>query len=229
MPGLHASARILRLLLRLSLLGACAPVVSHSPRVEPGPSFGVVLAARPCDSACSGREPVPATSAVFRQGWTREDGSGPAASFGLSIPGAILFPLVELDFYVQAPAAPSAPVFGGGVLLAIDHQMPYVQAGRVPPGGSGWYTTQGLATVTRSEGRGKAARYWSPAVAYRARAGELWWHLFVGGGIGTQYPVADADPRRPLRFVMAGAVLERAGAWPPLLPERPPPPRFPPR
>ncbi|HEX2187465.1 MAG TPA: hypothetical protein VHG51_01145 [Longimicrobiaceae bacterium] len=223
MAGLHASARILRRLLPALLLGACAPVVSHAPRVEPGPTFGLVAAARPCDSACAGSEPIPATSAVFRQGWVREDGSGPAASVGLSVPGVILFPLVELDFYVQAPAAPSAPVFGGGVLLAIDHQMPYVQAGRVPPGGSGWYTTQGLAFVTRTEGRGVAARYWSPALAYRLRGGELWWHVFVGGGIGTRYPDVETDPRRPLRFVMAGVVLERAGSWPPLFPERRPP------
>jgi len=43
-PG--APARLLCRLAPLLLLAACAPVVSHAPRVEPGPSLGVVLAAR---------------------------------------------------------------------------------------------------------------------------------------------------------------------------------------
>jgi hypothetical protein len=128
-----------------------------------------------------------------------------------------VLPLAELDLYVQAPTAPAAPVFGGGLLLAADHVMPYVQAGRVPPLGSGWYTTKGFAVANRPEGRGVAARYWSPAVAYRLRPGDRSAHLFLGGGIGTMHSDDGRGGREPLRFVMAGVVVERAAEWLPLL------------
>ena len=215
-PGVPA-----RLLCRLAplLLAACAPVVSHTPRVEPGPALGVVLAARPCDSSCAEREPVPPLGALFRHGWVRDGGTGPGFSVGLFVPGVVVLPLAELDLYVQAPAAPAAPVFGAGLLLAADHVMPYVQAGRVPQAGSGWYTTQGFAVATRPEGRGAAARYWSPAVAYRLRRGDRSAHLFLGGGIGAMRSDdgTGGRGREPLRFVMAGVVVERAAEWLPLL------------
>jgi hypothetical protein len=149
----------------------------------------------------------------------RDGGTGPGFSVGLFVPGLFVLPLAELDLYVQAPAAPAAPVFGGGLLLAADHVMPYVQAGRVPPFGSGWYTTQGFAVANRPEGRGAAARYWSPAVAYRLPRGDRSAHFFLGGGIGAMHSDdrGGGSGREQLRFVMAGVVVERAAEWLPLL------------
>ncbi|HEX7242022.1 MAG TPA: hypothetical protein VF263_17190 [Longimicrobiaceae bacterium] len=213
-------------------LGACAPTVTHAPRVEPGSTVGATLGVRPgaCDSSCSGAgEPAPALGVFFRHGWTSADSAGAAFSVGVFVPGAILVPVAELDLYAQAPSAPGAPVLGGGVLLAADHLMPYLQAGKTARDGSGWYTTQGAAFTSETSGSGVSAAYWAPAVAYRLGWGDRGVHLYLSGGVGRKrtsvYGEGATRTRSgPLRFLMLGAVLERRIAWRDLLPGPPPRP-----
>lgn len=216
----------------LLALGACAPTVTHAPRVEPGSVAGIVLGVHPgaCDSSCLDPEqPAPALGVFFRQGWTSADSAGAAFSVGVFVPGVILVPVAELDLYAQAPSAPGAPVIGGGVLLAADHMMPYLQAGKVARDGSGWYTTQGAAFTSEAGGSGVAATYWAPSVAYRLGWGDHGVHLYLSGGVGRKRTsVYDGGGTRtvsePLRFLMLGAVLERRVTWRDLVPGPPPRP-----
>ncbi|MDP9349097.1 MAG: hypothetical protein M3P24_08155, partial [Gemmatimonadota bacterium] len=147
-----------------------------------------------------------------RYGWVVGDSTPTAFQVGFYVPALVLFPFAELDLYAQAPAAPGAPVYGAGMLLAADHFMPYAQLGRVPPGRPGWYTTQGVAFVFHGHEAGPA-RYWSPALAYRFIAWERTAHLFLTGGIGrrTVFVYQPQSPplerSEPLRFLMVGVVL----------------------
>jgi hypothetical protein len=145
--------------------------------------------------------------------------SAPGWSAGLTASTALVSS--ELDLYVQAPRSLALDV-GAGVLAAGTHAMPYVQAGRMKPDGSGWYTTQGFAVlasrpsrwITEPSEERVEPRYWAPAVAYRAR-GRYGVHVYVSGAFGT----ADArkyrgqEPglhtvRQPVRAVMVGMVFD---------------------
>lgn len=109
--------------------------------------------------------------------------------------------------------------------------MPYVQAGRMREDGSGWYTTQGFAWMTRRPteytlfpraGADAAPletrpRYWAPSVAYRWR-GRRARHAYVGGAFGTgdvydyvhtpQGSQLRKVGTQPVRVLMAGLTLE---------------------
>ncbi len=219
----------------LACAAACAPVVTHGPRVEEGLTFyGTAGGARSlCERPVCDTELFPQQGAGVRYG-RAASASAPGLSAGLTVSTGWVSS--ELDLYAQAPASPAGVDVGVGVLAAPAHQMPYVQAGRMNADGSGWYTTQGFAIMGSRPGRWAPSleagpgpervkpRYWAPTIAYRTR-GRYGVHLYLTGAFGT----AEAkkyrgdEPgfhtvRQPVRAVMMGTVFDVQ----PL--RRPPPP-----
>ena len=130
-----------------ALLGlvACAPVVTHGPRVAPGLSVGLTSGVAPatvCDS-CAGM--FPAMGVVGRWGFIARDPGVPSVQVGVGLKLGD----VEGDVYVQAPSD-GAAAYGAGVMATGYFVMPYVQWGLDRPDGTGFYTTQGFAVGTHS-------------------------------------------------------------------------------
>jgi hypothetical protein len=245
------SPRTLLTLMAAVCTAACAPVVAHGPRVEQGVTFyGTAGGARPfCSRPECDTDLVPQQGVGVRYG-RAASASAPGWSAGLTLSTGWVSS--ELDLYTQAPDGSTPFDAGAGVLLSPAHVMPYVQAGRMRPDGSGWYTTQGFAFMASRPARWSTEgpseervtpRYWAPTVAYRTR-GRYGVHFYVSGAFGT----ADAkkyrgeEPgfrtvRQPVRVVMTGVVFDvqperRARQAPPSSEPRPavpPPPAVQPR
>lgn len=216
---------------------ACAPIVTHGPRVEPGFSVtstvGVPHAF--CDSAC-GLELAPQLG--FGARWGRAADPGRA---GYSITGTFSSSIIssEADLYVQAPER-SDWAMGGGVLLSPNHVMPYVQAGLMDAGGAGFYTTQGFVVMAErprqfglidEPSHLVRPRYWAPTLAYRmnTRRGAI--HLYVSGALGWMDRVPQGGTtagREPVRGLMAGISAEQPISFPLFMATPPPPPGPPP-
>jgi hypothetical protein len=236
-------------LVLLTCAAACAPVVTHGPRVEPGITFyGTFGGTRSlCGREACDTELVPQHGGGARYGRAATD-STPGFSVGFTYSTG--FVSSEVDLYVQAPASPLGLDAGAGVLAAGSHVMPYVQLGRMRPDGSGWYTTQGFAFLAeRDVGwaldepvEQVTPRYWAPAVAYRTR-GRYGVHVYASGAFGSArvrtYEFDAPDPhteRQPVRAVLMGIVFDvqpepapRPAARPVPVPAVPPPPAGPPR
>jgi hypothetical protein len=228
---------------------ACAPVVTHSPRVEPGITlYGTMGSTRSlCSQETCDTDLVPQMGGGARYGRVATD-STPGFSAGFTYSAGV--ESSEVDLYVQAPASRLALDAGAGVLAAGTHVMPYVQLGRMQPDGSGWYTTQGFAFLgERVAGlildepyEEVTPRYWAPTIAYRTR-GRYGVHVYASGAFGsarvTLHEPDEPDPRterQPVRAVMMGVVFDVLSAPPPgsLPPARGPvaavpPPPAPPR
>lgn len=215
---MHVLRTTLQALAALLCLAACAPVVTHGPRVQPGRELSVAVGWRweACDSCGAGL--VPPIGTVARYGWTPDGPDGAAYSVGALVPGFIFIPLSTLDVYAQAPVRANGIVFGGGLSAGVMDVMPYVQVGRQDADGDGWYTTQGFVWAAyRAEpevflngSRGSvfervSATYWSPTVSYRQ--GEI--TLYASGALGTHDGGAEVGtgPRRPVRSLLFGFVL----------------------
>lgn len=220
-------------LVLLCVPAACAPIVTHGPRPEPGVQVMATLGIPQelCDSGCE-VELIPQLGFGVRSGRPAENGN-----FGYSVTGTFSASILatEADLYVQAPTAPEWAA-GGGVLLSFAHVMPYVQLGRMRADGSGFYTTQGFALLTQRTnfsftGRDNfliTPRYWAPTVAYRFAHRDGAVHVYLSGAFGS----AGADdgglppeiPSRgsvPIRQVMAGVTVEHfVRRPPPLAPAR---------
>lgn len=215
--------------LLLAFAAACAPIVTHGPRVQDGLSFhgtlggGRALCGPPeCDTRLT-----PQYGGGIRYG-RAATASAAGMSAGLTVSTFIVSS--ELDVYVQAPTSLSRLDVGAGVLLAGTHGMPYVQAGRMKPDGSGWYTTQGFAFLSRRDmdwgidvdtEKKVQPRYWSPSIAYRAR-GQYGVHVYASGAFGTssvrKRPTDGTGlytERQPVRAVMMGIVFDVQPAQPP--------------
>ena len=204
---------------------ACAPVVTHGPRVEEGFTFyGTAGGGRPlCERQVCDTNLTPQQGVGVRHG-RAATASAPGFSAGVTLSSTFISS--DLDLYVQAPASFSSLDVGAGVVAGPTHLMPYVQAGRMKPDGSGWYTTQAFAFLARRSARWSLSlnegpseeevkpRYWAPTVAYRTR-GQHGLHFYLTGAFGT----ADAkkyrgeEPgfrtvRQPVRAVMMGIVFD---------------------
>lgn len=211
--------------LLLACAAACAPIVTHTPRVEEGFSlFGTAGGgARLCDTLRCETQLVPQQGFGVRYGQAAtatRPGVSAAATFSTAIVSS------ELDLYLQAPTSWGLDM-GAGVLTAPTHDMPYVQVGNIREDGSGWYTTQGYAFLSSRfpdwtldfDGPAGAdevtPRYWAPTVAYRTR-GRPGVHVYLSGAFGSAKAVvysADSLPtrtttRQPVSMVMMGIVFD---------------------
>jgi hypothetical protein len=227
----------------LACAAACAPVVTHGPRVEPGVTlYGTMGGTRSlCSQETCDTDLVPQMGGGARYGRAATD-STPGFSVGFTYSTGFISS--EVDLYVQAPASRVGLDAGAGVLAAGSHAMPYVQLGRMRPDGSGWYTTQGFAFLAQRQIGWTlddplvqvTPRYWAPAIAYRM-AGRYGVHVYASGAFGsarvtTQDP-GEADPRterQPVRSVLMGVVFDVQTDPPPrsLPPARGPVPAVPP-
>lgn len=198
--------------LALGLLTACAPVLTHGPRVEPGlfvgGTAGLLLTQ---DSARSPDVVTPQWVPFARYGLVGKPG-GVAGSLGLALGGSPESP-VEADLYVQLPSGSSEWAYGAGVVTSTAVLMPYAQIGKPVGRGMEVYTTQ--AYVHRNDFNDRQAglfessetvvrpRYWAPSLALRAREGALGVSLQVTGAFGRyEEKVRDSGPgtrSRPLR------------------------------
>lgn len=228
-PG-RPSLRTFLALLGAACTAACAPIVTHGPQVERGARFTVTAGPSHslCDSVTCDLDLVPQAALGIRGG---RPATETRAGFSVGTNLSINIFSSDVDIYVQAPTGAAPMDAGAGVLLSAAHVMPYVQAGRVREDGSGWYTTQGSASMTRrpteytlfprvgaddapSEMR---PRYWAPSVAYRGR-GRRAMHTYVGAAFGTgdAYEYVDTPQgsrlqkvgTQPVRVLMAGIILE---------------------
>lgn len=220
----------------LLCLAACAPVVTHGPRVEPGWDWGLAAGWRVTDCDSCGAGLVPPIGTIARYGWTPDGPEGLGYSIGAMVPGFVLIPASTLDFYVQAPAPPDGVVVGGGLTAGLRDVMPYVQAGRQDARGRGWYTTQGLVLaayrpepgVFLNGARGTvfehvSAVYWSPTLAWQGE--EI--TLYASAALGSHDGGAEdgIGERHPLRALLFGATLKVLDpfapvGFPPLPPRR---------
>lgn len=209
-------------------MGACAPIVTHGPRVQGGTHVVVTAGAglSPCDTVTCDLELLPQAALGIRTG---RAATATRPGFAMGVNASINLISSELDLYAQAPAGFTPLDAGAGVLLSAAHVMPYVQAGRTRENGSGFYTTQGFVWMARRQtdyafldpGRQGAPdelapRYWAPSVAYRT-GGRRGVHLYVSGALGTAAayaypPYGGSELQRvgsqPVRWLMAGVVFE---------------------
>lgn len=214
----------------------CAPIVTHGPRVEPGLTVYATGGApqRLCDSTVCTTELIPQLGAGLRYGRPATE-TAAGWSVGLTASSSVISS--DVDVYGQLPRGTGGVEAGGGILLGGAYTMPYVQAGRLGPDGSGFYTTQGLAWMyprppeirfdTYSGVETVEPLYWAPTVAYRhARRGRVI-HVYLAGAFGrarVHDPVPDSTGRirgsQPVRTVMLGVTAERRvrGVMPPVLP-----------
>jgi hypothetical protein len=207
-------------LLLLALGPACAPVLTHGPRVEPGLFLGSTLGLLiGQDTATAPDAVTPAWAPYVRYGFAGKPG-GVAGSLALSVGNGF-----DVDAYLQLPSRQEW-AYGGGVMASPAYVMPYVQAGQSFGRGYEVYTTQAyvhrtdftdgnvaLLDVGPNEVR---PRYWAPSLALRRRQGALGASLEFTGAIGSY----DQRPRgfgegtsgqttsRPLRALSASVTAD---------------------
>jgi len=185
------------LVLVLVLAGACVPVVTHGPRVEPGFSLGV-------SAGVDAHAFAPQNDPLFlpvnwswpvQYGWRAPGDTGVAVLVGVNVPGPAvigtpLLVLSEGDVFVQLPSRPGAMQRGVGVLGSAYHVMPYVQLGRERSGAKGWYTTQGvvwLREIPQGDDFGREPGVaWMPALAAYDGGRFITATGYLQGGLGLQ-------------------------------------------
>jgi hypothetical protein len=202
-------------------LAACAPVLTHGPRVEPGlfvGGTGGLLLTR--DTALAPDVVTPQWVPYARYGLAGKPG-GVAGSLALAWGSSAESP-VEADLYVQLPSGGSEWAYGAGVVASTALVMPYAQIGKTFGRGYEAYATQ--AFVRRNDFNDRQVylvdyaptvvrpRYWAPTVALRRREGALGVSLQVTGAFGRyEERVRDSGPgtrSRPLRAVTASVTTD---------------------
>jgi hypothetical protein len=181
----------------LMVLSGCAPIVAHSPRIEPGGSFAIIGGWRQalCEACTAGI--VPPIGSVIGYGYV-PDGIAPALALHAAIPFGLFFPASQLDVFVQAPFKPPI-AWGGGIQVSMNDVMVYGQFGRIADDGTGWYLTQGLVQaayrpepyVFLNGRRGgifdeSAMNYWSPQASYAIVFQDRLVTFFLSGAFGVQ-------------------------------------------
>jgi hypothetical protein len=202
-------------------LAACAPVLTHGPRVEPGlflGGTGGLLLTR--DTALAPDVVAPQWAPYARYGLAGKPG-GVAGSLGLALGSSPESP-VEADAYIQLPSGDTDWAYGTGVVASPALAMPYVQVGKSFARGYEVYATQ--AFVRRDDYNDRQVylletaptevrpRYWATTVALRRRDGPLGFSLQLTGAFGRyDERVRDSGPgtrSRPLRAVTTSLAAE---------------------
>lgn len=165
------------LLLALLAAPACAPVVMHPPRTDPGVFMGWTIGvAAPSDSVLR-LAMLPLATPYLRVADRADNGWGGSATMAFNL-GAVAG--VQGDAYVEVPSRASGWAHGAGLTLGGNFAMPYVQIGRQDTLGSGWYTTHSYtlrgfqpesgALFDGGSGGDVRPRYWTSTItARRAR------------------------------------------------------------
>lgn len=167
-----------------ALFTGCMPHVMHGPRVEDDGLSGSLSLTLGRNREVGDLESriLPSLYAGLRRSWVPADGTGVAGSIGVQVP-LLLAPVLAdddpnrfdalmatsyADVYIQ-PSRDLDPGFetGFGVLASTALAGPYLQAGRMRPTGSGWYTTQLVAFAIGDE-MGTGVLY-LPSVVWRHR------------------------------------------------------------
>jgi hypothetical protein len=182
----------------LPALFACAPAVTHGPRVEPGASLMMTggmprpLCAQSTDCSAGA---TPTFGAGVRYGFVPRSAGGAPVLVGLTVP---VFDVLatELDAFVQAPST-SAWAWGGGALASTRHLMPYAEVGRMPAGGGdGWYLSAGYAHLFQDptelgpdeafgESMARPPRWFAPGAGARVNLRGVRWTVFANGAFGS--------------------------------------------
>ncbi|MBR9988860.1 MAG: hypothetical protein KFH98_03840 [Gemmatimonadetes bacterium] len=197
----------------------CMPHIMHGPRVEEdGVSGSLSLSVgRNYDAAGSELRIVPSLYGGVRRSWLPADGDGIAGSIGIQVP-LLLAPLLAdgesgrfsiltstsyVDTYIQPRRRSEAGIETGvGMLVSTALVGPYLQAGVMREGGSGWYTTQAVAfTIGDEFGQGT---FYLPAIAWRHRDPDLSTAANFSAGMGVRL---GADGESDTLFVL-GVTLE---------------------
>jgi hypothetical protein len=209
--------------LPLALLNACAPVLTHGPRVEPGLYLGYTAGLTVAGDSLETPDVVtPEWLPYARYGFRGRPG-GLAGSLALS-PVPDVETTVQGDAYLQLPSRDPRWAYGAGVMGSRRFVMPYLQLGRRFSRGNEVYTTQ--AWVRRKDfmdtdifdesDTGEARpRYWAPTLALRRRDGATGLSLQVTGAFGRYdhrtYDSASAGPvtrSRPVRAVTTSVTAD---------------------
>jgi len=218
----------------LAALFACAPAVTHGPRVEPGMALMMTggmprpLCAEFTDCHAGA---TPTFGAGVRYGFMPRSAEGAPVLVGVTVP---VFDIVaaELDAYVQAPST-GAWAWGGGALVSARHLMPYAEVGRMPAGGGdGWYLSAGYAHLFQDpstelidepfgESMARPPRWFAPGAGARVNFRGVRWTVFANGAFGsyvertvTQEYIPDGiaidtvDVRRRISTLMLGLTWE---------------------
>jgi hypothetical protein len=175
----------------LSVSG-CAPYVTHSPALTPGPSLGVTTGVTAIAHSCYEQYRHDSQGNLTRDTYTYcpEGDGGPAPLFlsaartwkpeslgsGLRLgadvppwPGweALLF--TQVGAFWQAPKAHTRALdWGAGTIVSAAWFAPYVQVGRIGPDRRGWYTTQMIGFAHPVFGADEDfGTGWHPTLAYQ--------------------------------------------------------------
>ncbi|MDQ3388297.1 MAG: hypothetical protein M3483_02210 [Gemmatimonadota bacterium] len=192
----------------LLVLGACTPIVTHPPRVEPGLAFGGVAGVNVVGLASGSGASATHLAPIhpyLRYGWRpASDRWGALVEVGLAPTG------LRTDLFTQLATSQEAADFGVGVIVGATEKMPYFQWGRSSPEGWGWYFTQGLAFLAETgflnpDDRPRSV-LWMPGYT-RSRAGrraDVRWNFTAG--IGGQEMTVCEPCRREVSKVFIGIV-----------------------
>ena len=172
----------------LSVLSGCFPAVTHGPRVENGPVFGVTAAMSTGDAHVEGDEGgirlrQAVTGPFAGYGWAPSSSRVPGFHIALAVP--VFFPLAQLDAYLQAPPAWTGPFSSGvGITANIEGVTPYVQLGVQPQRGIGWHVSGGYGVRESSSTFQSTSAAWFGSAALSFSEGYVRSHLFVQAGWG---------------------------------------------
>jgi hypothetical protein len=184
------------------LLAACAPIIAHSPDVQPGFSGGMSAAVGNGPTYENGDDPGPfyfgAVTASAAYGIRPTSESRPAFRLGFQAPtegGA------ALDLYVQTPRRWLHPVTAGVGLMAEfsdGRQIPYLQAGIKNNEGFGVDVAVGRYTNRNSHAgldrREKAQVNWLSFEIPLARWASLYFRGGFASGHVTKRGIREATP-----------------------------------
>jgi hypothetical protein len=201
-------------------LGACAPILTHGPRVRDGSSAGVTAAV----ISNSEGEAMYVVMPYVSHGNDRGAGNGgsqftgqwmiPAAAFTDEGENEGLIWGLQGDYYRQAPIRHDRIIHGFGVHAGFVQIMPYVQVGLYDEG-VGVFTSQGIGSFGTWFGLVPESVFWSPGVGAEVDIRDLTVRASLSTMIGVRMDRMDRIEGMPIAIGIAiegGAPFAGRGA-----------------